>query len=238
MKIQPGMKFGHLTVIKDSGIRQNRKKMWECECDCQSHTHINVRTDALTSGNTQSCGCSRKGNTNRRIDLTNKKNGHLTALYIHPKNKKSNNNLIWICKCDCGNLTQVSTANFWHTNSCGKCLKTISKGQNYIISLLKNNNITFEQQKSFKTCRFPDTNALAKFDFYINNQYLIEFDGRQHFIEDKNSKWETLKYYQQHDNLKNKWCKDNNIPLIRIPYTHLKDLCIEDLLLETSKFII
>ena len=32
--------------------------------------------------------------------------------------------------------------------------------------------------------------------------------------------------------------KENNIPLIRIPYTHLQDLCLEDLQLETSKFII
>ena len=40
------------------------------------------------------------------------------------------------------------------------------------------------------------------------------------------------------DKYKNQWCKDNNIPLIRIPYTHLKDLCIEDLLLETSNYII
>ena len=31
---------------------------------------------------------------------------------------------------------------------------------------------------------------------------------------------------------------ENNIPLIRIPYTHLQDLCLEDLQLETSKFII
>jgi hypothetical protein len=36
--------------------------------------------------------------------------------------------------------------------------------------------------------------------------------------------------------IKNQWCKENNIPLIRIPYTHLKDLSIEDLILETSKF--
>ena len=41
-----------------------------------------------------------------------------------------------------------------------------------------------------------------------------------------------------HDAYKNQWCKENNIPLIRIPYTHLKDLCIEDLQLETSKFIV
>jgi len=38
--------------------------------------------------------------------------------------------------------------------------------------------------------------------------------------------------------IKNQWCKENNIPLIRIPYTHLQDLCLEDLQLETSQFII
>jgi len=38
--------------------------------------------------------------------------------------------------------------------------------------------------------------------------------------------------------IKNQWCKNNNIPLIRIPYTHLQNLCLEDLQLETSKFII
>ena len=31
--------------------------------------------------------------------------------------------------------------------------------------------------------------------------------------------------------------KENNIPLIRIPYTHLNKLCLEDLLLETSNFL-
>ena len=35
MKIIPGMVFGHLTVLKDSGKRQSRKIMWECECDCE-----------------------------------------------------------------------------------------------------------------------------------------------------------------------------------------------------------
>ena len=40
------------------------------------------------------------------------------------------------------------------------------------------------------------------------------------------------------DEYKNQWCKENNIPLIRISYTHLNDLCIEDLLLETTKFLI
>ena len=64
----------------------------------------------------------------------------------------------------------------------------------------------------------------------------------QHFIYKSNSDFwnneEEFEKTQLRDNLKNQWCKDNNIPLIRIPYWHLKELKLEDLLLETSKFII
>lgn len=37
--------------------------------------------------------------------------------------------------------------------------------------------------------------------------------------------------------MKNNYCLINSIPLIRIPYYHLKDLTINDLLLSTSNFI-
>ena len=35
---------------------------------------------------------------------------------------------------------------------------------------------------------------------------------------------------------KNKWCRNNNYPLIRIPYTIKDDLAINDLLLETTNY--
>ena len=38
--------------------------------------------------------------------------------------------------------------------------------------------------------------------------------------------------------LKNKWCQENNVPLIRIPYTRLKELSLKDLLLETTNFLV
>ena len=95
-----------------------------------------------------------------------------------------------------------------------------------------------ETEKTFSSCKFVDTNYLARFDFYVNNQYLIEFDGKQHFNLDGWDGKIGLQRNQEHDAYKNQWCKDNNISLIRIPYTHYKDLCLEDLLLETSKFIV
>ena len=111
-----------------------------------------------------------------------------------------------------------------------------------IQNILENNNILFEREKRFNTCRFPDTNAQGKFDFYLpDKNILIEYDGIQHFEENTffifstNNSHEALSYTHNHDEYKNKWCIENNIILIRIPYTHLEKITIEDLL-ENSLF--
>jgi hypothetical protein len=47
---------------------------------------------------------------------------------------------------------------------------------------LQSYNILFEQEKTFNNFIYADTNRKAQFDFYIvNKNYLIEFDGKQHF---------------------------------------------------------
>ena len=43
---------------------------------------------------------------------------------------------------------------------------------------------------------------------------------------------------QENDNQKNEYCRNKQIPLIRIPYSHYSDLKIEDLLLETTTFLV
>ncbi len=53
-----GNVYGNLTVIADSQKRSNRKVIWVCRCSCGSI--IEVRSDALVTGNTKSCGCSKK----------------------------------------------------------------------------------------------------------------------------------------------------------------------------------
>ena len=115
--------------------------------------------------------------------------------------------------------------------SCG-CLKT-SFGEAKIEEILKNNNIFFEKEKKFKDFK-SEKNYYFRFDFYINNYYLIEFDGIQHFEE---GHWgETLETIQKRDEIKNQYCRINNIPLIRIPYTIVNDIKLEDLLLKSSKY--
>ena len=54
-----GQTFNNLTVLRDSGLREHRKVIFECRCSCGNI--VNVRGAAIVSGNTKSCGkCSFK----------------------------------------------------------------------------------------------------------------------------------------------------------------------------------
>lgn len=50
-----GKRFGRLTVIELDPVRKGRKLYWVCKCDCGNTKSI--RSDALLSGITKSCGC-------------------------------------------------------------------------------------------------------------------------------------------------------------------------------------
>lgn len=66
---------------------------------------------------------------------------------------------------------------------------------------------------------------MLPFDFYIPEQnILIEYDGQHHFEPIKG--WggeEKFKLTQENDQIKNKYCEEKNIKLLRIPYTDSKE---------------
>jgi hypothetical protein len=100
-------------------------------------------------------------------------------------------------------------------NGCPKC--SSSKGENRIRSYLIQNNILFEEQKRFKNCK----NKLPlPFDFYLHRyNTLIEYDGELHFNKSrrKNSN-EKFQKTIKHDKIKNNYCAENGINLIRVSY--------------------
>lgn len=230
-----GQKFGRLTVIERDYTYTNLPH-WLCECECGNY--ISVRTADLNNGHTKSCGCLQKEicSTLFTKDLVGQTFGLLTVISRNGTNAQGN--AIWHCKCHCGNECDVSGGHLQtgDVRSCG-CIKS-SYGEKAIEILLNDNQIQYEREKTFINCKYEDSGKFAKFDFYINNQYIVEYDGNIHYLISGWNTEEKLKIIQRHDKIKNQWCKENNIPLIRIPYTHLNDLCIEDLLLETSKFIV
>ena len=243
-----GQRFGRLVVLERDFEEEKKHPFtntyWKCQCDCGNI--VTVVKSSLTTGATKSCGCLQKEiaakslaktSANNFIDETGHQYGKLTVLY-RAKPHPTMQGVQWHCKCECGNECDVmgSALRAGNTNSCG-CLN-ISKGEFFIEQLLSANNIIFVKEFPLK-----QNNKTYRFDFAIfkgsNLIYLIEFDGAQHFYALNLFGGEKqLLQTKTNDTIKNQWCKDNNIPLIRIPYTHLKNLCIDDLLLETSQFII
>lgn len=224
-----------------------------CVCDCGNWTILtNRHFDAHTS---ISCGCFRKeqsieickklGKSNF-IDMTNQEFGDLIAMEQTPQ--RIHESIVWKCKCKKCEHEQYVNGYMLRSGKrffCEWCNTDKSIGERKIKQLLINNDINFEVEKTFDTCRFKDSNYLARFDFYVDNKYLIEFDGIQHYKPERFSEQITeekalvnLLINKQHDSFKNEWCLSHKIPLIRIPYTHIQDLTIDDLKPETSQWLV
>lgn len=236
-------RFGRLTAKYKCNYKKGNKYPWHCICDCGNE--VDVRTQDLTTGKTQSCGCLQKEKASgvgkktieivrekHLVDLIGKEFNYLTVI---ERSYKNNSYGYWKCRCKCGNEIIVRTCDLQsgNTSSCG-CLKK-SKGEEKICQILDKNNIPYQREYRIYN---PNSMTYYRFDFYVNDKYMIEYDGIQHFKEINFYGSSSLAENQQKDAYKNQWCKDNNISLIRIPYTHYNNLTIKDLLLETSDFII
>lgn len=98
-----------------------------------------------------------------------------------------------------------------------------SKGENIIKQYLDKINIEYIEQKTFNKCEFKKE---LRFYFYLPNYNIcIEYDGKQHFesIEYFGGD-ERFKKQLKCDEIKNKYCRNNNIKLIRIPYYNFKNI--------------
>ena len=129
------------------------------------------------------------------------------------------------CSCPNGHIFEINWNNFKSGKRCPYCRK--SKGEEIIKSILEELKVDFISQYKFKDCK--DLLPLP-FDFYLPNYNLIiEYDGEQHFDvnrafnSNENKFWETV----IHDAIKNTYCEDNNINMLRIPfweYNNIKEI--------------
>ena len=231
-----GKKFGKWTVLR-RGENRNGKPYWWCECDCPRHTIKEVSGAHLRSGESLCCGCG------KLEDLRGQTFTRWTVKELDIERTDKEQTAYWFCQCSCKNATvkSINASNLKRglSKSCG-CLDD-SSGEYKIKTILKNANITFYQEYSYTNLKSKN-NVVLRYDFYLPDyNCLIEFDGEQHFYQKGQGHGyftdEKIENIHLHDNMKNKYCIDNKITLIRIPYTHYDALCLEDLLPETSSFI-
>lgn len=250
-----GRKFGRLNILSkfmvkktySSGTTKNISHYYAW-CDCQADLPFEEREiktysqSMLLNGKAKSCGCLRRelASQNKAKDITNQKFGYLTAIEPISERDKAGH-ILWKCLCDCGNITyvQVHSLITGNTKTCGRCGINGSLGEDKIRKILKENNIIFNEQKTYDDLYVTNPHHKLKYDFYINNSYIIEYDGEQHYKSV--SSWGGEDGYNQrqlYDYIKNRYCFDNNIQIIRIPYWHYDDICLNDLLLESSDYLL
>lgn len=133
-------------------------------------------------------------------------------------------------KHKCGCIFDVKPHKlFLRHTLCPQCKS--SKGESKIVSFLTKNNINFRYEYCFEDCKHL---KCLPFDFAIfdennNLTMLIEYDGEQHFRPvDYFGGEEAYKERVRNDKIKEDYCKDNCIRLLRIKYTEYDKL--EDIL--------
>ena len=150
----------------------------------------------------------------------------------------------WKCR-DCGHEWKATprNRNGKYKTGCPECNK--SKGEKKIKEVCKLYNIPHDSQHTFDNLRGV-SNGLLKFDVPVfwdkqktQLRMLIEFDGEQHFRWIKGmmikENYENLRI---HDKLKNEYCKNNNIKLLRIKYDqfdNIEEILIKELNLTENK---
>lgn len=133
------------------------------------------------------------------------------------------------CKCECGDIYITTYKSFLNQKwACDKCSQKISKNEIILKNFLEESNIDYIYEYSINSCK--DVLPL-KFDFYLKKyKVLIEVDGGHHFQPvnfggNMDEKTLYLRYlnYQKRDKIKDEFCKENNIPLLRIKYTEFNN---------------
>lgn len=203
-------------MIKGKYIRNNIP----IECKCMVCNNVFYpRPSNLLNRNATCPRCSRKALVKTQEDFivdVKKVNPQIKIL-----GKYVNNTTRIECEClKCGEHWSPKATWLLQGKGCPKC--NSSKGERRIESFLLDNGIKFIKQYTYEDCK--DISKLP-FDFFLPDYNLIiEYDGKQHFKEVDDWFNSTLQEIQRHDEIKNQYCKNNNINILRIPYWDYKNI--------------
>jgi very-short-patch-repair endonuclease len=142
--------------------------------------------------------------------------------YIYNKSEYVKNQIKVIITCPIHGDFEQRPLSHIQGNGCPNCSE--SRGEKEIAKYLDKNEISYYRQHKFSDCK---NIFLLPFDFYLPKyRTVIEFDGIQHY--------EPLKFFggvnyfeklKNNDKIKNDYCEDNYINLIRIRYDQIDDIC-------------
>lgn len=208
-------------TIKVLGDYKNNRTKINHQCLICGYIWDADPSHILQGGGCPKCAIKRNSDAQRMTHLEYLHRLNNQNIQVTPLEHYVNNVTNILHKCNkCGYEWKVRPANILSGYGCPHC--SMSKGEIIISDYLKLHNITFNEQYCFDDCKIK---RVMPFDFYLPNYNMcIEYDGEHHFkpirfggmsIDKAKSKLETQK---QRDLIKDKYCQDNNIKLLRIPY--------------------
>lgn len=126
------------------------------------------------------------------------------------------------CKCiRCNTIKKIRCDILFTKQAVCECFKSHSFGEFLIKNFLEKHKVPYQSEVVFDNL-VGINGGFLRYDFGIyslDNKIvaLIEFDGEQHYQE-AGSYFNKDGVVQIHDDIKNKFAENNNIPLLRIPY--------------------
>jgi len=181
---------------------------------CPKHGVFEQRPDDHLKGHgCIKCSGKLKNNLN---DIIKKSNDVHNNFYSYNKSIYINNSTKMIVTCPIhGDFNVTPNNHISKKSGCPKCKESI--GERKIRIFLEDNNIKYINQKRFKDCKYK---LPLPFDFYLTDYNIcIEYDGIQHFKSLKVFGGDKrLNEQKTKDKIKNEYCSNNNIELIRITY--------------------
>lgn len=174
-----GQTFGELTVLAKHKVENRRGTWWLCQCSCGNQ--CTVQGTLLVNGRKTHCGCKSQPKKYHRADITGKKFGRLTALYL-TENRNLRGQQFWHCICDCGRETDVTYNDLVHTNlqSCG-CRKLEHNAE--LKELLT--HVDGTSLEAIKSKKLPSNNTTGiKGVYYVRDKFAakIVFQKKQYHL--------------------------------------------------------
>lgn len=168
--------------------------------------------------------CNECKNINKTIEIQNIVNDKYGNIYKINGVYTGYHSYINVTCLKCGYEYFITPANLIAGKRCINCSVKQSKACDIIDSYLDKNNIRYVKEFMFDDLKFKRN---LRFDYAIfdkNNQIklLIEYNGKQHYIDER---WgDNFELCQKRDNIKIEYCKNNNINLLIIPYYDEKNI--------------
>ena len=216
---------GTLTQMEKTTIKRAIDK--SCMKDCQGCNGERFGTDDCTFSK-----IIRPKETNKKINripkiFVGEDYNMFTVIATEPSGNYSDHQSRAKCKCrNCGRISESRFDTLLNGTHACECFRHRSTGEMMIWKYLEDKNISYKSEQTFQDLVGLKGGAL-RYDFAIlkDNQIvqLIEFDGEQH---------KEIGYFNKdgrvfkHDDIKNIYAKENNIPLIRIPAEEINNINI------------